>query len=122
MDILITRHLTLRPLLEVDADDIRELITIEPALASKLPRAMIKLIGSDDQSKAAFEPSSQTLVVIREKLIGWVSLDAADATAFAAGGENLRNEALAAALHFFARYEIAGAASSSQQQAAQFAT
>jgi hypothetical protein len=100
MDILITRHLTLRPLLEVDADDIRELITNEPALMAKLPRAMIALTGSDDQTSSIF--STQTLVVIREKLIGWISLDEAEATGFASGKDSLAAEAIAAALAYFA--------------------
>jgi hypothetical protein len=120
MDILITRHLTLRPLLEVDADDIRELITNEPALMAKLPRAMIALIGSDDRSGSIFSP--QTLVVIREKLIGWISLDEVEATGFASGYDSFTAEAIAAALAYFAQVptELRGS-SSHQLQSSQFA-
>jgi hypothetical protein len=120
MDILITRHLTLRPLLEVDADDIRDLIAKEPILAAKLPRAMVALIGSDDLSDEGFEPSGQSLVVIREKLIGWVSLHEANATAFSSGREGLAAEALAAALQYFVRHEITSS-TSVQQHSSQFA-
>ena len=120
MDILITRQLTLRPLLEVDADDILELIAHEPDLAAKLPRAMIALIGNDDLS-ASGNPN-EILVVIREKLIGWVSLHEAESTAFAAGSDDLRAEALAAALQYRARLPRDTAKETqTQQQSSQFA-
>ena len=120
MDILITRNLTLRPLLEVDADDIRELIAKEPALVANLPRAMIALIGSDDLPDNGFEPAGQTLVVIREKLVGWVSLYEVEATGFTTSGKGLAAEALAAALQYFARHKVANSLSP-QHQASQFA-
>ena len=120
MDILITRHLTLRPLLEVDADDIREVIINEPALMAKLPRAMIALTGSDDQTNTIFSP--QTLVVIREKLIGWISLDEAEATGFASGNDSFAAEAMAAALCYFARMKTESRGKFSHQvQSSQFA-
>ncbi|MGL4406638.1 MAG: hypothetical protein ACRCT6_12815 [Notoacmeibacter sp.] len=120
MDILITRHLTIRPLLEVDADDIRELITKEPELIAKLPRVFIALIGSDDAHHHFF--ATRTLVVIREKLIGWVSLDEADGTGFSARGQTFRAEAVSAAQHYFAALgDVSLPNAFHQQQSAQFA-
>ena len=122
MDILVTPRLTLRPPLEVDADNVRELIAKEPHLADKLPRVMIALIGSDDLASDHKLPPDQLLVVIREKLIGWISFHEAEATAFAAGSTVLQSEALAAALTYFARNTTRFAPIASHQlQSAQFA-
>ena len=103
MEILVTPRLTLRPLLEVDADDIRELIAKEPHLAANLPRAMIALIGSDDVAREHGLRKDQLLVVIREKLVGWISFDEPSANAFADGSVGLQSEALAAAFAYCAR-------------------
>ena len=122
MDILITPRLTLRPLLEVDADDIRELIASEPILAAKLPRAMIALIGSDDpgfENAAATQP---ILVVIREKFIGWICQHEPEAIAFARRSEALRNEAMAAASQYFAlQSAVTRVEPARHQQSSQFA-
>ncbi len=115
MDILITRHLTLRPLLRVDADDIRDLIAKEPELAAKLPPAMITLISSDDQPAGRFEPSGKILVVIREKLIGWISLNKGEAPVFASNRLGYAAEAMAAVLRHFAPDEVLGSKAHQQQ-------
>lgn len=101
MEILITRHLTLRPLLEVDADDLYELIAKEPALAVSLPTAFAALLGFHHQT-SRFD-AAQTLIVIKEKVIGWVSFGETKATAFSSHGDVFRAEALTAAQSYFGK-------------------
>lgn len=101
MEILITRHLTLRPLLEVDADDLHELIEKEPRLMANLPMAFAALLGL--HGKTGRLNAAQTLIVIKEKVIGWVSFGEAQTTAFSLNGDAFRAEALTAAQSYFGK-------------------
>jgi hypothetical protein len=118
-DIIITPHLTLRPLLEIDADDIRALLAEKPELASAMPDDVRMLAGADmlDQGKDSGQAKRQatgtatgtatgiatsqavrTLAVLRERMIGWIAADSAQ-SGFSGRGDHavLKEEALAAA-------------------------
>jgi hypothetical protein len=98
-DIIITPHLTLRPLHDVDGDDIRALLVETPELLSAMPDDVRRLAdGHALAERHGVSPQARTLAVMRERMIGWIAADGAQ-TGFSSriAEAGLKDEALAAA-------------------------